>query len=188
MSPLRAASACAATILTAMLVGAPASGQPGGHGMMGSSWWGGRGMMGGGWQRHHYAMMAGVPAPYAGYKNPLPKTAATLSRGAAVYAQNCAGCHGEKGHGDGPAAAGLTPRPADLAWVSAMPMGQWDAFMYWTVAEGGGALGTAMPSFKASLPKRDIWSVIAYVQNELPQFGAGGRPYGPRTGRWRCCY
>jgi mono/diheme cytochrome c family protein len=106
-----------------------------------------------------------------------------LSRGAALYAQHCASCHGDTGHGDGPAAANLVPHPADLAWISALPMGQWDAFMYWTIAEGGVRFGTVMPSFKASLSKNDIWSIIAYVQSQLPQRGhAGARP-APGRGR-----
>lgn len=31
-----------------------------------------------------------------------------------AYAHNCAGCHGEHGEGDGPGAAGLSPKPANL--------------------------------------------------------------------------
>lgn len=32
----------------------------------------------------------------------------------AAYARYCASCHGVTGHGDGPAAEALTPRPTDL--------------------------------------------------------------------------
>ena len=126
------------------------------------------GWMMGGWARHHYAMMDGVPSPYTATSNPLPRTQATLDRGKRVYRQNCASCHGDSGHGDGPAAATLTPPPADLAWLAAMPMSQWDAYMNWTVSEGGAPFGTAMPAFKDALSRDEIWSVIAYVQNELP--------------------
>lgn len=34
--------------------------------------------------------------------------------GAALYAANCVQCHGAGGEGDGPWAAGMSPRPADL--------------------------------------------------------------------------
>jgi mono/diheme cytochrome c family protein len=34
--------------------------------------------------------------------------------GADLYLRYCAACHGPQGRGDGPAAAGLTPPPADL--------------------------------------------------------------------------
>ncbi|HWF75601.1 MAG TPA: c-type cytochrome [Caulobacteraceae bacterium] len=161
-------------------------GLAGGVGAQPVSWWGGHGaMMGGDWVRHRYTMMSGVPAPYDTYRNPLPKDQAVIRHGAAVYAANCATCHGDRGHGDGPAAANLNPRPADLAWISAMPMGRWDPFMYWTIAEGGARLDTAMPSFKTSLSKNDIWSVIAYVQSELPQDWR--HETSARGGRRGCC-
>lgn len=38
-----------------------------------------------------------------------------VSRGRTLYAANCASCHGARGTGDGPAAAALVPRPANLA-------------------------------------------------------------------------
>lgn len=141
---------------------------PHGGGMMGPH---GGGMMGpgnAGSVRNHAAMMGGVPAPYAGLSNPLPRTRATVERGAKVYAETCASCHGETGLGDGPAGRALSPPPANLAWLSRMPMSRWDPFMYWTVAEGGAPFGTAMPSFKASLSKEDTWAVIAYIQARLP--------------------
>jgi mono/diheme cytochrome c family protein len=129
----------------------------------------GGGMMGSGMGRNHAAMMGGVPAQYASLRNPLPRTSATVEHGAKVYTANCASCHGEAGLGDGPAGRALSPPPANLAWLSRMPMSRWDAFMYWTVAEGGGPVGSAMPSFKNSLSKEDTWAVIAYVQARLPQ-------------------
>lgn len=134
---------------------------PMGPGMMG------RGM--GSMPRHHQAMMSGIPVPYAGLTNPLPRTRETLERGAAVYAESCASCHGPTGRGDGEAGRNLSPPPGNLAWLSQMPMAQWDPFMYWTVAEGGASFGTAMPAFKDALSSGDIWAVIAYLQARLPQ-------------------
>ena len=43
-----------------------------------------------------------------------PARAPSLAAGGRVYAARCAQCHGASGRGDGPAGAGLTPRPADL--------------------------------------------------------------------------
>lgn len=139
-------------------------------GSMGPMWqrgrgWGGPGPM----PRHHVAMMWGIPAPYTSMTNPLPRTQATIEKGAAVYAQNCSTCHGKEGLGDGEAGGYLTPPPGNLAWLSDMPMAKWDPFMFWTVAEGGGQFGTAMPAFKDSLSKDDIWAVISYIQAHLPQ-------------------
>lgn len=135
---------------------------PMGHGMMG------HGMMGS-MPRHHQAMMSGIPAPYNSLRNPSPRTRQTVDRGAAVYDQSCASCHGATGVGDGEAGHNLSPPPGNLAWLSQMPMAQWDPFMYWTIAEGGAEFGSAMPAFKDALPKDDIWAVIAYIQAQLPR-------------------
>ena len=132
-----------------------------GHGMMGS---GGNSM-----QRHHFAMMSGIPSPYDSYSNPLPQTHETVDKGRAIYEKTCLPCHGPTGQGDGEAGKNLSPPPGNLAWLSQMPMVRWDPFMYWTIAEGGAAFGTAMPAFKGTLAENDIWAVIAYVQARLPE-------------------
>jgi mono/diheme cytochrome c family protein len=46
-----------------------------------------------------------------------PKLAASgdLVRGQELYLHNCGSCHGKRGEADGPGAAGLHPKPADLA-------------------------------------------------------------------------
>src|SRR5690606_28947848 len=41
----------------------------------------------------------------------VPAAPPEPARAAALYAQQCAVCHGPTGHGDGPAAAGLDPPP-----------------------------------------------------------------------------
>lgn len=128
---------------------------------------GGRG--GGPIARHRAAMMQGIPEPYRSMTNPLPGTAETLKRGATVYAVNCAACHGAQGLGDGAAAASLTPPPGNLAWLADRPMGQWDPFIYWAVAEGGAQFGSAMPAFKDSLTSDEIWAVTAYIQAHFPK-------------------
>jgi mono/diheme cytochrome c family protein len=122
--------------------------------------------------RMHFAMMSGIPALYRSMSNPLPKTHETVERGAAVYEKNCASCHGTTGGGDGPVGRTLSPPPANLAVFAQMPMAQWDSFMYWTVAEGGAQFGSAMPAFKGTLSKDDIWAVIGYIQARLPQTAA----------------
>lgn len=143
-----------------------------GEGMMGQGMMGQPGMMGpgrmmGSMIRHHEAMMNGVPEPYRSARNPLANTRATLARGAQVYAQNCAACHGTKGYGDGPAASQLSPRPADLAWLSRTHM-VGDQYIYWTVAEGGQPIGSPMPAFKTTLSQRDMWAAVTYVRDGLP--------------------
>lgn len=134
-------------------------GMMGQHGRMG-------GMMMGSMARHHHAMMSGIPEPYRSARNPLPDSTATLHRGAQVYAENCAACHGPKGYGDGPAGQQLSPRPPNIAWLGHSRMFG-DQYVYWTVAEGGQPVGSAMPAFKGSLAQGDIWAVVTYVRNGL---------------------
>lgn len=116
--------------------------------------------------RHHQAMMYGIPEPYRSAQNPLPASEATWRRGADVYAQNCASCHGANGDGDGPAGQQLSPRPANLAWLARSHM-VGDQYVYWTVEEGGKPVRSAMPPFKGALPERDVWAVVTYVRQGL---------------------
>ncbi|MGE0446141.1 MAG: cbb3-type cytochrome c oxidase subunit II [Vicinamibacterales bacterium] len=46
---------------------------------------------------------------------PVLPASQDLVRGRALFAANCAGCHGPDGAGDGPAAFALSPRPTNLA-------------------------------------------------------------------------
>ena len=49
---------------------------------------------------------------------PMPSAAQEAWRGAALFHQYCASCHGEKGTGNGPVAAYLNLRPADLTRIT----------------------------------------------------------------------
>jgi len=118
--------------------------------------------------RHTFILMSGIPAQYKALSNPLPRSRGSIERGAIVYENNCASCHGVTGAGDGPAGRALMPPPGDLAWLSQMPMVEWDPFMYWSVAEGGAQFKSAMPAFKGGLARADIWAVIGYIQARLP--------------------
>jgi high-affinity iron transporter len=89
-----------------------------------------------------------------------PAREPSLAAGGRVYAARCAQCHGASGRGDGPAGAGLTPRPADLtARSGAAPLLPLDYFRRATY----GVPGTAMPAFGPVLSREDRWDAIAYV-------------------------
>lgn len=70
--------------------------------------------------------------------------------GAEDFATFCAGCHGSAGKGDGPAAAGLASKPADLTRLSARNCGTFPGTRVmskvWGYAGGPGA-ETPMPAF-----------------------------------------
>lgn len=88
-----------------------------------------------------------------------------VAHGKAVYAQQCASCHGVDGKGDGPAAAALNPRPrnfhADAGWKNGRKPSQ----IFKTLKEG--LAGGAMASF-ATLPQDDRWGLTHYVASLGP--------------------
>ena len=97
-------------------------------------------------------LIAAFPVPLA------PEAAPDLARGAALYAQNCASCHGVSGGGDGPAAEGLDPPP--IAFDDVVRARERSAFALYQVI-GQGLEGTAMPGF-SDLPAEDRWSLAYY--------------------------
>ncbi len=88
-----------------------------------------------------------------------PKRAPDLARAAALYATHCAACHGATGMGDGPAAPGMDPAPANFH--DAARMGNRSVYgLYSTISLG--VAGTPMTSFK-ELPETDRWTLAFYV-------------------------
>jgi len=88
-----------------------------------------------------------------------PRQVPDLRPAAADFTTHCAVCHGATGRGDGPAAKGLTPPPADL--TDAARMGEHSLFgLYNTITLG--IKGTAMTGF-ASLGEARRWGLAFYV-------------------------
>ena len=88
-----------------------------------------------------------------------PATAPDLRRGAQLFQAQCAMCHGPQGHGDGPLAATLNPRPIALA--DRDRAAQRSLFALYQII-GGGVKGTAMPSFRA-VSDDDRWALAFFV-------------------------
>ncbi|WP_068825084.1 cytochrome c/FTR1 family iron permease [Pseudomonas sp. BMS12] len=82
------------------------------------------------------------------------------SRGAPLFAQHCAICHGDTGAGDGPAGLGLEPPPANLR--DAARLDQLSLYdLYNTL--GLGVEGTDMPAFADQLDERQRWDLATYI-------------------------
>lgn len=110
------------------------------------------------------ALLAAYPVPLA------PSSPPDLARGAALYAENCAACHGRNGDGKGPDAIRLDPPP--IAFIDAARADQRSLFgLYQVITQG--LEGTAMASFDA-LPNQDRWALAFYV---------GGFAYPASTSR-----
>jgi copper resistance protein D len=98
--------------------------------------------------------------PTSYYAPTKPYAAASIARGAAVYAENCAPCHGATGHGDGPAAAGLPIRPPDLTAPHLFAHSPGDLF--WWVSHGRD--DGVMPGFTGVLSANQRWDVINFIR------------------------
>ena len=101
-----------------------------------------------------------TPAYPTTYATPsVPYATASLARGASSYAEKCAACHGELGHGDGSAATSLSMKPADLTEHTAH---HYPGELYWWIAHG--IPNTPMPGFANELDSTDLWSVVRYLR------------------------
>ncbi len=85
-----------------------------------------------------------------------------IARGARLFAQNCVGCHGATGRGDGPLARTLDIPPADLTaphlWEHA------DGDLFWFLTHGiDSPRGQAMPGFP-QLGTEARWALIDFVR------------------------
>jgi high-affinity iron transporter len=88
-----------------------------------------------------------------------PRHVPDLTRGKALYAESCAGCHGAAGRGDGPVAAGLSPAPTDF--TDATRNAQRSTYsLYNTITLGVG--GTGMAGY-AGLSDDDRWALAYHV-------------------------
>ena len=86
----------------------------------------------------------------------VPLRPGLAARGAELFAQNCAGCHGALGDGAGPAARGLLPRPANLREsrysTQALASALWN-----------GVAGSSMPAWR-DFSATDLASLVTHVQ------------------------
>lgn len=105
-----------------------------------------------------------------------PKSTPDLKRGAALYAAECAACHGAEGRGDGPAGKGLDPAPSNFH--DGERMAQRSVYgLYNTITLG--VAGTGMASYQR-LGEDERWALAFYVAN----FGAEDRTRAAGAALW----
>lgn len=83
-----------------------------------------------------------------------------------LFKTRCATCHGETGHGDGPASAALNPKPraySDAAWQNSVK----DEDIKKTITMGGAAVGKSpiMPASPDLADKPELDGLVAYVRS-----------------------
>ena len=98
----------------------------------------------------------------SGLANPVPASAEALQQAGDLYRINCAMCHGQDGHGQGPVAryfaeAGVVP-PVDFA--SDRVHGRTDGQLYWIVGNGLGG----MPAFGRLLTDEQLWLLVHAIR------------------------
>lgn len=93
----------------------------------------------------------------------MPAQRPSVERGAPLYAEKCAGCHGVGGAGDGASAAGIraqgktVPSLIDPALLRNASPAAWHAVV------SNGRIANLMPPFAQSLSEQQRWDVLAYV-------------------------
>ena len=98
------------------------------------------------------------PKGAAEVKNPIAADPASLKEGKTVYITYCTPCHGEKGKGDGVAAAGLSVKPADHS--SAAIQSKADGTLFWELSEGH----NPMPAYKGAFTDKQRWQLVNYIR------------------------
>jgi mono/diheme cytochrome c family protein len=106
---------------------------------------------------------------------PKPEvTPELIAQGKAVYAQNCAACHGVNGDGKGDAAAFLLPRPRNFVQANyrlrSTPMNHLPTDVDLFRAVSLGLPGTPMPPWRVMLSDNDRWAVVEYIKTFSPRF------------------
>jgi len=102
-----------------------------------------------------------APAPAA----PAGNLRGSAENGKALYAQYCASCHGPTGHGDGPVAGTLNPKPAnhtDHQFMAALS----DEHLYQVISKGGASVGKSpmMAPWGGVINDQGIKDLIAYLR------------------------
>jgi putative copper resistance protein D len=104
---------------------------------------------------------AAVPTVYL--NSPLPYSVTTVAAGAHVFQDQCVACHGPYGYGDGPAAAGLPVKPADLARKHVG--NHTDGTFFWWISHGKGE--NAMPAFADLLDEQQRWELVGFLHAQF---------------------
>jgi plastocyanin/mono/diheme cytochrome c family protein len=92
--------------------------------------------------------------------------ASSLEKASALYAKNCAACHGENGDGKGPGAdavQGMTMSDNDVSSLSdpRTMLGGTSEVYYAKLRRGG--MGTGMPSFGPLFTSEESWALVDFL-------------------------
>jgi mono/diheme cytochrome c family protein len=86
------------------------------------------------------------------------------SAGKQLFMNNCVACHGATGHGDGPQAAHLKTRPADLTRIAARRDGVWPILEVMSILDG---------YMKVTNPREDMPVFEDFLDDDMVEFDTG---------------
>lgn len=116
------------------------------------------------------------PAPHAAVA--AAAAGPDLARGAEIYRQNCATCHGDRGAGASWTQRSLDPPPRDFTAAAARAELSLERML---TSVTHGRPGTAMMSFQKRLSPTDIRSVVGYIRSEFMGIEAGNETAAPEV-------
>jgi putative copper export protein/mono/diheme cytochrome c family protein len=116
------------------------------------------------WRGPSFSLLLAEAYPTSFQTSPSGFSAASITHGQALFLQNCVACHGLAGEGNGPAAAGLHIKPADLTQPHLQQHTDGDLFWFVTHGIDDPEGGLAMPGFAHALSSNDRWSLVEYVR------------------------
>ena len=99
-----------------------------------------------------------APAEADRLKDPMADNPKAAAIGGKVFRSLCWTCHGPQGRGDGPNAAELKVRPADLG--TAMVQDQSNGALFWKITHGRGE----MASYEQVQSREDRWALTHHIR------------------------
>jgi mono/diheme cytochrome c family protein len=110
-----------------------------------------------------------IPAPVRGLRNPVASSAEVLDRARTHFADHCASCHGNDGHGATSLGQGLYPKAPDMTLPETQTLSDGEIF---AIIENGVRL-TGMPAWGSPGPEDDAetWELVHFIRH-LPRLTA----------------
>ena len=97
----------------------------------------------------------GMGAP----ENPVKADDASIARGAELYSINCKMCHGQTAEGNGPIAAFLANKPANL--TSPVVQSKSDGSIFLTITNG---VAGKMPALNENFTVPERWDLVNFIR------------------------
>src|SRR5262245_20849942 len=102
-----------------------------------------------------------IPTDAKRQTNPYASNAAAWQDGEHHFADHCAICHGDKGHGDTQIGRNMYPKVPDLADPAVQRMSDGDLFY---VIQNG-VRWTGMPGWKSEHDEQETWQLVSFVRH-----------------------